>query len=85
MKHFSFSDLNRATGKILDEALKGPITLTKHGRNKLVLMPVEVFERLTEWHRPKAYSMDDLPAQVALELEEALQQTLDELSEGDGR
>lgn len=81
MKHYSFSDLNRATGEILDEALKGPVTLTKRGRDRLVLMPVETFQRLSSHQKSRAYALDDLPADMASDLDAALEQTRGELSE----
>jgi prevent-host-death family protein len=72
--------LNRVTGEILDEALKGPVTLTKRGRDRLVLMPVETFQRLSGHHKPRAYAIDDLPMDVAADLDAALEQTLSNLS-----
>lgn len=81
MKSFTFSDLARATGKVLDEAMKSPVALTKHGEERLVLVPAETFQRLTERHRPKAYSVDDLPPEIDRELTAALKQAIEELSE----
>ena len=84
MKSFTFSDLARATGKVLDEAMKSPVALTKHGEERLVLMPAETFQRLSGRHQPKAYSVDDLPPEIDRELTAALKQAVEELLE-DGR
>lgn len=84
MKHYSFSEMNRTTGEILEQALKGPVTLTKRGKDKLVVMPVETFQRLSGRHQIQAYSIDDMPADVAADLEAALKQAMRDLSE-DGR
>lgn len=81
MKHYSFSDLNRVTGEILDEALKGPVTLRKRGKDKLVLMTIDTFQRLSNSSKPQAYAVDDLPPDVAADLDAALQQTSSELAE----
>lgn len=81
MKRYSFSDLNRATGEILDEALKDPVTLTKRGKDRLVLIPIEMFQRLNGHLRSRAYLLDDLPPGVASDLDAALEQILAELSE----
>ena len=36
MKSFSFSDVNRQSGEVLDAALAGPVTLEKRGKARLV-------------------------------------------------
>ena len=69
MKKFSFSELNRHPGEVLDAALAAPVTLTKRGKPKLVVMPVESWKILS---RGKAYSMQDAPQDVVDLLEEAL-------------
>ena len=38
MKQFSFSDMNRASGEILEAALIEPVALTKRGKEKLVIL-----------------------------------------------
>lgn len=38
MKQFTFSDVNRASGEILEAALVEPVTLTKRGKEKLVIL-----------------------------------------------
>jgi prevent-host-death family protein len=72
MKSFAFSDLNRQPGEVLDAALAAPVTLTRHGKPKIVMLSVEEFERLTY---PRAYTLDNAPA----EAREALKAGLDEL------
>lgn len=59
MKIFSFSDLNRQAGDVVDAALAAPITLTKRGKPKLVVMPIALFEALAAGVR--AYHVDDAP------------------------
>ncbi len=34
MKKYSFTDVNRGAGDILDEAMSTPVALTKRGREK---------------------------------------------------
>ncbi|HTV71734.1 MAG TPA: type II toxin-antitoxin system Phd/YefM family antitoxin [Rhizobiaceae bacterium] len=65
MKTFAFSDLNRQSGEVLDAALAAPVTLTKHGKPKVVVMSIAEFERLTY---PRAYSIHDMPDDVRDEL-----------------
>lgn len=47
MKQFTFSDMNRASGEILEAALVEPVSLTKRGKDKLVILTAEQI--------PKAY------------------------------
>lgn len=65
MKSFAFSDLNRQSGEVLDAALAEPVTLTKHGKPKVVMMSIDDYERLTY---PRAYSIYDAPDDVIEEL-----------------
>ncbi|WP_439530957.1 type II toxin-antitoxin system Phd/YefM family antitoxin [Pannonibacter sp.] len=46
MRKFSFSDVNRQPGEVLDAALAAPVTLQKRGRDRLVLLSVTEYERL---------------------------------------
>lgn len=39
MKQFTFSDMNRAAGEILETALIEPVALTKRGKQKLAIRP----------------------------------------------
>jgi prevent-host-death family protein len=72
MKSYSFSELVRLSGEVLDEALKAPVALTKRGKERLVILPADQYRRLAGRPRQEAYSVDDLPADVAAELTEGL-------------
>ena len=69
MKSFAFSDLNRQTGEVLDAALAGPVTLTKRGRPKLVVLPAEVYEMLAHG---RAFTIESAPDIVADMVERAI-------------
>jgi hypothetical protein len=47
MKRYSYTDINKASGEIFDEALKAPIALTKRGKVKLIVLAVEQFDELS--------------------------------------
>lgn len=66
MKSFSFSDLNRQSGEVLDAALAGPITLEKRGKPRLVVMSVEAYQRLAKLQR--AFTIENAPDAVHDEL-----------------
>ena len=65
MKSFSFSDLNRQSGDVLDAALAAPVLLTKRGKPKLVVLPFEEYERMSY---PRAYTMENMPEHLREEL-----------------
>jgi len=44
--NFSARDLQRRSGEIQDAALREPITITRNGRARLVMLSVEEYERL---------------------------------------
>jgi prevent-host-death family protein len=78
MKSFSFSDLIRSSGPILDAAQKEPVALTKRGKERLVLLPAEEYHRLAARPQIKSYSVDDLPPDVAAELLDELKSIIRE-------
>ena len=69
MKSFTFSDLNRQSGEIVDAALAGAVSLTKRGKRKLVVMNSDVYDRLSV---TKAYTLQNAPAEVHEELMEGI-------------
>jgi prevent-host-death family protein len=69
MKSFSFSDLNRQSGEVLDAALAGPVELTKRGKPKIVMMPVAIYAILS---RGRAFNIEDAPDEVIDLLERAI-------------
>ena len=69
MKSYSFSDLNRQSGEVLDAALAGPIELTKRGKPRIVMMPVAVYEILS---RGRSFAIDTAPAGVLDMFERAI-------------
>jgi prevent-host-death family protein len=75
MKSFSLSELNRQPGEIVDAAMAAPVSLTKRGKPKLVMMPFDVYERLNV---TRAYTLYNAPDEVNDELMEALNEILDE-------
>jgi len=46
MKKFTFSDLNRLSGEILETAMVEPVSLTKRGKAKVVMLSAQRYERL---------------------------------------
>lgn len=78
MKKFTFSDMNRASGEILEAALIEPVALTKRGKEKLVILSAATYERLKGRGHTKVYGLDDAPDAVHDELMAGLDAILDE-------
>jgi prevent-host-death family protein len=57
------SQLHRAFGTLSARALKEPISITKQGRDHLVLMSAEEYARLKRGHRVAGLA-EDLPAET---------------------
>lgn len=74
MKTFAFSDLNRQSGEVLDAALAAPVTLTKRGKPKLVVMSVEAYDRFSRMQR--AFTIENAPDDVHEELMAAVEEIL---------
>ena len=61
MKTFSLSDLNRQSGEVVDAALVAPVSLTKRGKPKLVVLNIETYELLAHG---KSFRIEDAPEAI---------------------
>lgn len=68
MKNFTFSDMNRASGEILEAALIEPVALTKRGKQKLVILPLTAYERLMGQPQAQAFQLHNAPDEIHGEL-----------------
>lgn len=67
----SSSEFLKSYGRIMETALREPVSITSHGRERLVLLSAEEYRRLKQ-HEPKALypwelSEEDLKALAASE------------------
>ena len=58
MKTYTLSNLKNQTGKVVLDAVREPVSLTKHGEPALVLMSRQEYERAFAGHGRKAWSAD---------------------------
>jgi prevent-host-death family protein len=78
MKTFSFSDLSRNSGDVLDAALAGPVSLMKRGKPKVVMLPVEEYRKLMDGSGAReAFSLDTAGDDDIAALAEGFQKILD--------
>ncbi|SCW62581.1 prevent-host-death family protein [Rhizobium mongolense subsp. loessense] len=77
MKQFTFSDMNRASGEILEAALVEPVTLTKRGKDKLVILTAEQYRKLIGRSHTVAYGLMDAPEDIHRELMTGLEDIIE--------
>ena len=68
MKPYTFSGTNRASGEILETALIEPVTLTKRGKDKLVILTADQYRKLIGGSHTKAFNLLDAPQAIHQEL-----------------
>ncbi|CAN7360993.1 type II toxin-antitoxin system prevent-host-death family antitoxin [Phyllobacterium sp. LjRoot231] len=78
MKQFTFSDINRQSGEILEAALIEPVALTKRGKEKLVIITAEKYHQLIGNSRAVAYTLEKAPDDIHNELMEGLDAIIDD-------
>jgi prevent-host-death family protein len=82
MKEFTFSDLSRRSGDVLDAAMTGKVSLAKRGKRKVMMMPMEEYERLERTaagqRERTAFTLADAPDDDIENLTIGFQQILDD-------
>ena len=68
MKQFTFSDMNRVSGEILEAALVEPVALTKRGKEKLIILSAAQYHQLVGTPHAMAYTLENAPDEVNNEL-----------------
>ena len=73
MKQFTFSDMNRVSGEILETAMIEPVALTKRGKEKLIILSASQYRQLVASPHAVAYTLEDAPDEVHDELMSGLE------------
>ena len=81
MVRVSAAELQKQFGTYSEKAQREPVTITKHGRDSLVLLSAEAYERLKSMDTRKAYYAWELPDDIveAMEKQLALLESDDEV------
>ena len=58
------AEVQKRFGYYQDEAIRGPVLISKNGRTKTVLLSYEEYARLKSRDR-RAYDLDDIPDHIA--------------------
>jgi prevent-host-death family protein len=62
MKQFSLTDLSNKSGEIVEAAYRGPVSITKRGKRKFVILTAEDYDRLAAIADPRrVYTVDTMP------------------------
>ncbi len=67
MRHVSSQELQRNIGQVQDMALQEPVSITRHGRERLVLLSAEEYQRLKQRDK-QALAAQEIPDWLAQEL-----------------
>ncbi|MBN9305853.1 MAG: hypothetical protein BGO82_01530 [Devosia sp. 67-54] len=65
MVRASAAQVAKQFGVYAEKAQREPVTITRHGRDSVVLMSVADYERLRSYDTREAYSVYDLPDDIA--------------------
>ncbi|WP_455466802.1 type II toxin-antitoxin system prevent-host-death family antitoxin [Bartonella sp. B39] len=77
MKKYSFTDINRGAGDILDEAMSTPVALTKRGREKIIMLPIDLYHELIKAHSgAQSFIYADAPQNILDNLDRGLDDIL---------
>lgn len=69
MRSYSSTDLKQTLGDVLDAATRKPITITKHGKPRFVLMSIHDYEQRFQKDERQAFAAMDMPAEHLAMLE----------------
>lgn len=82
MQRFSSFDLQRNVARVQEAALREPVAVSYHGRDRLVIMPIDEFERLKRRDK-MVISLEEMPEAFVQAMQEpyfnAEQEALDHL------
>jgi PHD/YefM family antitoxin component YafN of YafNO toxin-antitoxin module len=84
MLRFGSYDLQRNVAKVQEAAMREPVAISYHGRDRLVMLPIDEFERLKRRDK-QVIAMEELPEEFIQAMSEpyydAEQAELDHLME----
>jgi PHD/YefM family antitoxin component YafN of YafNO toxin-antitoxin module len=69
MQRFTSLDLQRNTARVQEAALREPVAVSYHGRDRLVIVSIDEFERLKRRDK-MVISMEEMPEEFIRALQE---------------
>lgn len=77
MREYPSTDLKQRLGDVLDAASREPVSITRHGKARFVLMGVEAYEARFSADARKSYAIEEMPDEHLALLEESLKKLED--------
>jgi len=77
MKHYQSTDITRKSGEILEDALHGPVAITKYRKTKYVIMSAKHYDALAHGHDGReVFTLDTAPNEVRSEMHDGIEREL---------
>lgn len=61
LPEFKAADLTRHTSELFDAAIRSPVAITKHRKQKFVLMSMDQYQSLARGSTQQAHMIDEMP------------------------
>ncbi len=69
MKRYKSTDMTRRSGEMMEDALRGPISITKYRKPKYVLMSASHYDNITKGYEGReVFTRDTVPEDVRAEM-----------------
>jgi prevent-host-death family protein len=77
MKTYKSTDITRKSGRILEDAIRGPVSITKHNRSTYVIMSAKHYDKIIHANDDReVFSIDAVPTSVKDEMLMGIEQEL---------
>ena len=76
MRSFPSSDITRRSGELLEQAERGPVSITRYNRPRYVVMTADHYERLARQNPRTAHGLDDVDAEMRADMLMAIDREL---------
>lgn len=77
MPSVTSAEFQRNFGTYKEAAMRGPVTITSHGRESLVMLSVDEYKRLKAMDTRRAYYAHELPDDILKAIDAELERTSD--------
>ena len=78
MKQYKSTDITRRSGEILEDALGGPVSITKYNRAKYVIMSAKHYDAIVHSKDDqKVFTLDTVPPEIKEEMLLGIDRELD--------
>ena len=83
MVSYSLTDLGNKSGEVVEAAFRGPVSITKRGKRKFILMTADQYDRLLSVQKQKAFRSDGLSPEERAFFLSGLEEVAEEMDRSD--